>query len=74
VFDPWADPLQALREYDITLVQNLDKGAYDAIVIAVSHDQFKTMDAETIRSFGKSVHVLYDLKYILPVDDSDLRL
>ena len=74
VFDPWADPLQALREYDITLVQNLDKGAYDAIVIAVSHHQFKTMDAKTIRSFGKPVHVLYDLKYILPVEGSDLRL
>jgi UDP-N-acetyl-D-galactosamine dehydrogenase len=47
---------------------------YDAIVLAVAHDQFKSMGAEAIRAFGKPEHVLYDLKYVLPVDGSDLRL
>ena len=74
VFDPWADPAQALHEYGITPVQNLETGAYDAIVIAVAHHQFKTMGAAAIHSFGKPVHVLYDLKYVLPVEGSDLRL
>jgi UDP-N-acetyl-D-galactosamine dehydrogenase len=74
VFDPWADPAQAHHEYGITPVQNLETGAYDAIVIAVAHRQFKTMGANTIHGFGKPVHVLYDLKYLLPIDGSDLRL
>ncbi len=74
VFDPWADPAQAQHEYGITLVQNPESGAYDAIVLAVAHHQFKTMGVQSIRALGKPEHVLYDLKYLLPVDGSDLRL
>ena len=74
VFDPWVDPMQARHEYGITPVQNPQSGAYDAIVLAVAHHQFKTMGAQAIRALGKPVHVLYDLKYLLPVDGSDLRL
>jgi UDP-N-acetyl-D-galactosamine dehydrogenase len=74
VFDPWADPTQAQHEYGITPVQNPETGAYDAIVLAVAHHQFKTMGSQIIRALGKSEHVLYDLKYLLPVDESDLRL
>ena len=74
VFDPWADPAQALHEYGITPVQNLEAGAYDAIVLAVAHHQFKKMGAQAIRALGKPEHVLYDLKYLLPVEGSDLRL
>jgi UDP-N-acetyl-D-galactosamine dehydrogenase len=74
VFDPWADPAQAHHEYGITPVQNPEPGAYDAIVLAVAHHQFKTMGAKAIRALGKPGHVLYDLKYLLPVDGSDLRL
>jgi UDP-N-acetyl-D-galactosamine dehydrogenase len=74
VVDPWADPAQAQHEYCITPVQNPEPGTYDAIVLAVAHDQFKTMGAQAIRSLGKSDHVLYDLKYLLPFDSSDLRL
>ena len=74
VFDPWVDPAQAQHEYGITPVQNPEPGAYDAIVLAVAHHQFKTMGAQAIRALGKPEHVLYDLKYLLPVDGSDLRL
>jgi UDP-N-acetyl-D-galactosamine dehydrogenase len=74
VFDPWADPVQAQHEYGITPVQNPEPGAYEAIVLAVAHHQFKTMGAQAIRALGKPEHVLYDLKYVLPVDGSDLRL
>lgn len=49
-------------------------GDYDAIIIAVAHHQFKTMGAAAIRALGKPEHVLYDLKYLLPASDSDLRL
>ena len=74
VFDPWADPAQAQHEYGITPVKNPEPGAYDAIVLAVAHHQFKSMGSQAIRAFGKPDHVLYDLKYLLPVDSSDLRL
>ena len=74
VFDPWADPSQAQEEYGFSTVQNPEFGAYDAIVLAVAHHQFKTMGAKAIRAFGKPQHVLYDLKYLLPAEGSDLRL
>jgi UDP-N-acetyl-D-galactosamine dehydrogenase len=74
VFDPWADPTQANHEYGIRLVNLPDAGTYDAILIAVAHHQFTAMGEKAIRALGKSEHVLYDLKYILPANASDLRL
>jgi UDP-N-acetyl-D-galactosamine dehydrogenase len=74
IFDPWADPEQAKHEYGITPLRSPELGAYDAIVLAVAHDQFKSMGAKAIRAFGKPEHVLYDLKYVLPFEGSDLRL
>ena len=74
VFDPWVDPSQAQEEYSFTPVHKPELGVYDAIILAVAHHQFKTMSAKAIRAFGKPEHVLYDLKYLLPVEGSDLRL
>jgi UDP-N-acetyl-D-galactosamine dehydrogenase len=74
VFDPWADPVQAQHEYGIIPLQNPKAGVYDAIILAVAHHQFKSMGAKAIRAYGKPEHVLYDLKYLLPVEGSDLRL
>lgn len=74
VFDPWVDPCQAEEEYGISMVQNPEENTYDAIVLAVAHDQFKTLGPRAIRAYGKTEHVLYDLKYLLPMNDSDLRL
>lgn len=74
VFDPWANAAEAQHEYEITLVQQPEPGSYDAIIIAVAHHQFKAMGAAVIRALGKPEHVLYDLKYLLPVGDSDIRL
>jgi len=74
VYDPWVSAEQAKEEYDISMTSELHRGCYDGIVLAVSHQQFATMGSEVIRSFGKDKHVLYDLKYIFPTEDSDLRL
>jgi len=74
VFDPWADIAEAQHEYGITPVQQPAPGSYDAIIIAVAHDQFKAMGTTAIRALGKAEHVLYDLKYLLPAADSDIRL
>ncbi len=74
VYDPWVDAGEAKHEYGFATVAEPDAGAYDAIVLAVAHDEFKAMGAEKIRALGKPTHVLYDLKYILPADATDLRL
>lgn len=74
VLDPWASVVEAKQEYGINLVQEPERGAYDAIIIALAHHQFKSMGAGQIRTFGKVNHVLYDLKYLLPQIESDVRL
>jgi UDP-N-acetyl-D-galactosamine dehydrogenase len=40
----------------------------------VAHDEFRAIGSEKIRAYGKPVHVLYDLKYMLPKSESDMRL
>lgn len=74
VYDPWVDAAEAEHEYGISPVQTVEKGAYDAVILAVAHEQFKDMGAEAIHAFGKPAHVLYDLKYVLSQAESDLRL
>ncbi len=74
VYDPWVSAQEAQHEYGIDLVDKPKRGAYDAIILAVAHREFKTMSAADIRAFGRPEHVLYDLKYVLPAQDSDIRL
>jgi UDP-N-acetyl-D-glucosamine/UDP-N-acetyl-D-galactosamine dehydrogenase len=74
VFDPWVNAEESVHEYGITPVTQPVDGGYDAVILAVSHHQFVEMGAATIRKLGKPEHILYDLKYVLPVNESDLRL
>jgi len=74
VYDPWIDAAEAQAEYNISPVSNLQENHYDAIVLAVAHDKFKQMGADTICKLGKDAHVLYDLKYVLDKDNVDIRL
>jgi UDP-N-acetyl-D-galactosamine dehydrogenase len=74
VYDPWIEAEDAKREYGLSPTLSPAPGGYDAIVLAVAHDAFRAMGAEKIRGLGKTEHVLFDLKYILPADQSDLRL
>jgi len=53
---------------------NIGRGSYDAIVLAVAHPEFLQWGAEGIHALGKPVHVLYDVKSLLPKDASDGRL
>lgn len=74
VYDPWVFGEEAQHEYGISPVTALVPASYDAIIIAVAHDQFKAMGATALRALGKPEHVLFDLKYVLPATASDLRL
>ncbi|WP_429128123.1 Vi polysaccharide biosynthesis UDP-N-acetylglucosamine C-6 dehydrogenase TviB [Aeromonas veronii] len=73
-YDPWINATEAQHEYGITPVSEPDVGDYDGIVLAVAHKEFAAMGVEKIRALGKSNHVLYDLKYVLPASAADLRL
>ncbi len=53
---------------------NLIENQYDAILLAVKHDQFTHMGVDAIRALGKENHVLYDIKYLLPANQVDGRL
>jgi UDP-N-acetyl-D-galactosamine dehydrogenase len=74
VHDPWVDAAEARQEYDLDLVAAPEKAAYDVVIIAVAHDEFRALGAEGIRSFGKETSVLYDIKYVLPPEFVDDRL
>lgn len=74
VHDPWVSAEEAQHEYGITPVRRPEAGTYDAIIVAVAHEQFKAMGAAAFRALGKPEHVLFDLKYVLTASESDLRL
>ena len=74
VHDPWVDAEDAMAEYDIELVSEPQQGAYDVVVIAVAHDEFRELGEKGIRAFGKDKSILYDIKYVLPADAVDDRL
>ena len=59
VYDPWVDAAEAEHEYGIRPVQAPAQGEYDAVILAVAHEQFKDMGVETIRALGKEDHVRY---------------
>jgi UDP-N-acetyl-D-galactosamine dehydrogenase len=52
----------------------LQPDTYDAVILAVAHRQFRDMGTAQIRALGKSAHVLFDVKGLLPRDEVDDRL
>ena len=65
---------ESVHEYGIAPVGQPEPATYDGVILAVAHNEFRAMGAEGIRALGKSVHVLYDLKYVLAAEAVDLRL
>ena len=74
VYDPQVDQDAAQAEYGIRLISELREREYDAIILAVAHEQFRSMKVAAIRSLGKAKHILFDVKYLLDAQDSDGRL
>ena len=69
VYDPWAKKEEVKNEYDIELLNTLEDCTYEAIVLAVAHQQFKTID---ISSLKKKKSVVYDIKNFLEIKDKSL--
>lgn len=74
VFDPWASGDEAKTQLGVDLVDAPASAAYDGIVMAVAHDEFRRDGAELVRGAAGTDCVVYDLKHVLPRDMSDLRL
>ncbi|MFK8075896.1 MAG: Vi polysaccharide biosynthesis UDP-N-acetylglucosamine C-6 dehydrogenase TviB [Granulosicoccus sp.] len=74
IYDPWIDTDEAQREYGISTISAPEKNYYDAIILAVAHEEFVSMGVDAIRQLGKTENVLYDIKSILPKDSVDARL
>jgi len=74
IHDPWADRFEALQEYGISLVEVPEEGAYDAVVIAVAHDEFKALGVDGLHKLGHARTVYYDIKGVFPKEAVDARL
>jgi UDP-N-acetyl-D-galactosamine dehydrogenase len=74
IYDPWVDPDEAERELGVRPIAEPRAGQYDAVILAVAHDQFRQMGADAIRALARSESVIFDIKYLLPADVVDGRL
>jgi len=75
VYDPWANAEECMAEYGLpVLAQAPGAGEYDAIVVAVAHDEFRQMGGPGIRALANGRAVVYDIKGILPKESVDGRL
>lgn len=76
VYDPWANPEIVKKHYNIDIEQNIDnitKEKYDAVILAVAHNEFLNLDIRTLLQDSKN-GVIYDVKGMLPIKDIDARL
>lgn len=74
VYDPWVSAEEAQHEYQVTPIKELVTDQYDAVILAVAHEQFRGMGIKGIRALGKPTNIVYDLKYLFPAETTDLRL
>jgi len=74
VFDPWIFKDELPENIDCEFVDNLENNKYDGLVLAVPHKEFVQFDPARFRNLCKANSVIFDLKSVLPIDSSDLRL
>ena len=74
IFDPWVSKQEALSEYNLDLIEEVQSNEYEGIIIAVAHDKFRDFGSRFFRDLGKFNHVLFDLKGLFNLEESDLRL
>jgi UDP-N-acetyl-D-galactosamine dehydrogenase len=74
VHDPWVDAAEAKQEYGLDLITTPEPSAYDGIILAMAHDNYRDAGAIALCGYGAPDHVFYDLKSIFAPDKSDLRL
>jgi len=75
IYDPWADCAEAKREYGVDLLREPPaENQYDAVILAVAHEEFRVLGAEGARRYGRANALLYDIKSLYPRHSVDARL
>lgn len=74
VYDPWVSAAEVKLIYGIDIINNLKLNQYDAVIVAVGHDEFRLLDYTGIVKFLKDNHIVYDLKYILSKNEKIIRI
>lgn len=74
IFDPMIDACEAKKEYGLELIKELHQEVYDAIVIAIPHEDFKRLGIKNILKCAKPLRVVYDIKSTFLKSETDLRL
>jgi UDP-N-acetyl-D-galactosamine dehydrogenase len=70
LYDPWANPVEVLKEYGLTTCHEAPKATFDALVLGVAHQEFLSLDIDALRN---KISVVYDVKGVLG-DQADGRL
>ena len=71
IYDPWANSAEVKKELGLEVVESVDMSDYDSVILAVSHDEFSSLDYAQIR---KNNGVIFDVKSFLPRELVDARL
>jgi UDP-N-acetyl-D-galactosamine dehydrogenase len=74
VHDPWVDASAAEHEYGFRPIARPRPGAYDAVVLAVAHREFRDMGVDKVRKFGRRRCVVFDIKHVFAAEQVDGRL
>ncbi|QSX76059.1 nucleotide sugar dehydrogenase [Lysobacter arenosi] len=75
IHDPWADAGEARRAYGVDLLPEAPQlDTYDAVIVAVAHDQFRELGPQGARAYGRPHALLYDIKSLYPREQVDARL
>ena len=74
VYDPWVNPVEANSEYSIDLIKEPKNDYYDAVVIAVAHEDFINIGLDEIKNYTRNNHIIFDAKYLFGRDVVDGRL
>jgi len=71
IYDPWANPEVAMHEYGIEVKNKMPKGKFDAVILAVAHEEFKVIEIPNLTS---EKFAIFDVKGIMNYESIDGRL
>ena len=74
VYDPVADKNTVLDEYNLKLIDKPIKNKYDAVIIAVAHNQFKSVKFKHLLEFCKQNSIIFDVKNVFPKNKKTIKL
>lgn len=71
IYDPWVNSSEVKKELELDIIESVNMNDYDAVILAVSHDEFVELDYNQVR---KNNGVIFDVKSFLPRELVDARL